>query len=206
MGHWILRGVIVAATLALAGPAGAQQPIAPVDFRPFVDGRNWIVRQPLTYTIGVSHDSLTIPPGFVTDFASIPPALQSIIQQNGPYLLPAVVHDYLYWKQTCTRAQADQILLLAMIENNVRAVHRLAIYEAVKAAGRFAWEANASDRAKRLLRILPPEHQSISATTLWPDYRLHLLEQGVAEGPDTQVPPGFCARGDMSVDDALRKP
>jgi hypothetical protein len=26
----------------------------------------------------------------VTDFASIPPALQSIIQQNGPYLLPAV--------------------------------------------------------------------------------------------------------------------
>jgi uncharacterized protein DUF1353 len=89
MGHLIIRVVIVASTL-LAGPAWAQQPIAPVDFRPFVDGRNWIVRQPLTYKIGVSNDSLTIPPGFVTDFASIPLALQSIIQQNGPYLLPAV--------------------------------------------------------------------------------------------------------------------
>lgn len=206
MGHVIIGVVIVASTLALAGPAGAQQPIAPVDFRPFVDGRNWIVRQPLTYTIGVSHDSLTVPPGFVTDFASIPPALHSIIQQNGPYLLPAVVHDYLYWKQTCTRAQADQILLLAMIENNVRPVHRTAIYEAVKAAGSFAWEENASDRAKRLIRILPPDHQNISANTLWPDYRLHLLEEGVVEGPDTQVPAGFCARGDMSVGDALGKP
>jgi hypothetical protein len=40
MRHLIIRVVIVAATLALAGPAWAQQPIAPVDFRPFVDGRN----------------------------------------------------------------------------------------------------------------------------------------------------------------------
>jgi hypothetical protein len=204
MGRLIIRVVIVASTL-LAGPAWAQQPIAPVDFRPFVDGRNWIVRQPLTYKIGVSNESLTIPPGLVTDFASIPPALQSIIQQNGPYLLPAVVHDCLYWKQTCTRAQSDQILLLAMIENNVRAVHRLAIYEAVKAAGSFAWDENASAGAKRLIRIIPPDHQSISTNTLWPDYRLQLLQQGVVEGPDTQVPPGFCARGDMSVDDALTK-
>jgi hypothetical protein len=207
MGQWILAVVmIVASTLALAAPAGAQQPIAPVDFRPFVDGRHWIVRQPLTYTIGASRDSLTIPPGFVTDFASIPPALQSIIQQNGPYLLPAVVHDYLYWKQTCTRTQADQILLLAMIENNVRPVHRLAIYEAVKAAGSFAWEENARDRARGLIRILLPDHQSISASTLWPDYRFQLLQQGVVEGPDTQVPAGFCARGDLSVEEALRTP
>jgi hypothetical protein len=208
MGHLIIRVVIVAATLALAGPAWAQpaQPIAPVDFRPFVDGRNWIVRQPLIYKIGVSNDSLTVPPGFVTDFASIPAALQSIIQQNGPYILPAVVHDYLYWKQTCTRAQSDQILLLAMFENNVRAVHRLAIYEAVKAAGSFAWDENARDRAKHLIRIIPPEPLRIDANTLWPEYRLQLLRQGVVEGPDTQVPPGFCARGDMSVGDALGKP
>src|SRR4030095_14824315 len=186
MGHLIIRVVIVASTLALAGPARAQQPIAPVDFRPFVDGRNWIVRQPLTYKIGISNYSVTVPLGFVTDFASIPPALQSIIQQNGPYLLPAVVHDYLYWKQTCTRAQSDQILLLAMIENNVRAIHRIAIYEAVKAAGSFAWDENARDRAKGLIRIIPPDHQSISVQTLWPEHRLQLLQQGVVNAPRQQ--------------------
>ena len=81
-------------------PLRSQQRMDPVDFKPFVDGRNWIVRERLTYRIGISQDSLTVPVGFVTDLASIPPALQSFIQQNGPSLLPAVVHDYLYWKQT----------------------------------------------------------------------------------------------------------
>jgi len=116
----------VIAIFLLAASAGAQQPIDPVDFKPFVDGAHWIVRQPMKYRIGNSQDILTVPVGFVTDFASIPPALQSIIRQNGPYLLPAVVHDYLYWTRSCTRAQADQILLIAMTENSVGAVHRTA--------------------------------------------------------------------------------
>jgi hypothetical protein len=206
MGHLIIGVMIVASTLASACPAWAQQPIDPVDFRPFVDGRHWIVRQPLTYTIGVSNDSVTVPPGFVTDFASIPQALQSIIRQNGLYLLPAVVHDYLYWKQTCTRAQSDQILLFAMLENKVRDFHRIAIYDAVKAAGGFAWDENARDRAGGLLRIIPPDRLRIGANTLWPDYRLQLFRQGVVDGPDTPVPATFCARGDMSVGDALEKP
>ena len=206
MRHLTIGVVIIASTLAMAGPAWAQQPIDPVDFRPFVDGRHWIVRQPLTYRIGVSNDSITVPPGFVTDLASIPQVLQSIIRQNGLYLLPAVVHDYLYWKQTCTRAQSDQILLLAMIENKVRDFHRIAIYEAVKAAGSFAWDENARERAGRLLRIIPPDRLRIGANTLWPDYRLQLVQQGVVDGPDTPVPAGFCARGDMSVGDALGKP
>ncbi len=110
--------------LLVAPAAYGQQPIDPVDFKPFVDGQHWIVRQPLKYRIGVSAQEITVPVGFVTDFASIPPALQSIIQKNGNYLLPAVVHDYLYWDQSCTRAQADQIFLLAMIENKVGAVER----------------------------------------------------------------------------------
>jgi Protein of unknown function (DUF1353) len=77
-------------------PPHSQQRMDPVDFKPFVDGRNWIVRERLTYRIGISQDSLTVPVGFVTDLASIPPALQSFIRQNGPSLLPAVVHDYLH--------------------------------------------------------------------------------------------------------------
>lgn len=80
MGHLTPAVITVASTLALAGPAWAQQPIDPVDFRPFVDGRHWIVRQPLSYRIGISNDSVTVPPGFVTDLASIPQVLQSIIR------------------------------------------------------------------------------------------------------------------------------
>jgi hypothetical protein len=138
-----LLSLFLAATLP---SATAQQPIDPVDFRPFVDGAHWIVRQPMTYSIGISNATMTVPVGFVTDFASIPQALQSIIRQNGLYLLPAVVHDYLYWKQACTREQADQIFMLAMIENKVADIHRFPMHAAVRAAGGFAWDDNAKER------------------------------------------------------------
>ncbi|MEO8485802.1 MAG: hypothetical protein ABI585_05625 [Betaproteobacteria bacterium] len=36
----------VLATLASTG-ASAQQPIEPVDFRPFPDGQHWVVHEPL---------------------------------------------------------------------------------------------------------------------------------------------------------------
>ena len=184
----------------------SQQRMDPVDFKPFVDGRNWIVREQLTYRIGISQDSITVPVGFVTDLASIPPALQSFIQQNGPYLLPAVVHDYLYWKQTCTRDQSDQILLLAMIEHAVPEAQRFAIYQAVHFAGMFAWDENARTRKAGLVRILPPDRQKIDANTLWPSYQQELLRQRVSDGPDTVIPAAFCRRADLSTEDALKKP
>ena len=202
-----MRAALVSLLLVgVAPPAIAQQPIDPVDFRPFVDGRHWIVRQPLTYRIGISNASMTVPVGFVTDFASIPQALQSIIRQNGLYILPAVVHDYLYWKQTCTREQADQIFMLAMIENKVADVHRFPIHAAVRAAGSFAWDDNAKERAANLVRILPKDRMTITAATLWPDYRLKLAQDGVTNGPDNDVPAAFCARGSMGITEALETP
>jgi hypothetical protein len=198
----------VAAAAALVAPRaeGRQQPIDPVDFKPFVDGAHWIVRQPLRYRIGISSEEIVVPIGFVTDFASIPPALQSIIRQNGPYILPAVVHDYLYWVQSCTRAQSDQIFLLAMLENSVGALHRVAIHGAVVAAGGFAWDQNTRERESGMLRTLPANRQQITAATFWPLYRQELAAEGVVEPPPPPIAPSFCARGDMTVEEALRRP
>ena len=196
----------VVSILIVHTPVRSQQPITPVFFKPFIDGRNWIVGEVLTYKIGISQDSITVPVGFVTDFASIPPALQSFIQQNGPSLLPAVVHDYLYWKQTCTKDQSDQILLLAMIEHKVPEAQRIAIYQAVHYAGIFSWEANARDRKAGLQRILPPDRQKLDTKTLWPVYRQQLLQEGVTEASDSLIPQAFCRRADMSITDALTQP
>jgi uncharacterized protein DUF1353 len=196
-------GVIACAVGLWGNVVAAQQPIAPVDFRPFVDGRNWIVRQPLVYTIGVSKDTITIPPGFVTDFASIPQVFHSILRQNGLYLLPAVVHDYLYWKQACTRDQSDQILNLGMIENKVPDLPRIAIYGSVRAAGGFAWEANAKDRAAGLVRILPQDRLDIGPNRLWPGYQQELSKAGVVDAPSAAISQSFCARGDLATSDAL---
>jgi len=202
--HSRLAVSIATVMLLFAAGASAQQPIDPVDFKPFVDGAHWIVRQPMIYRVGNSQDTITVPVGFVTDFASIPPALQSIIRQNGRYLLPAVVHDYLYWTQMCTREQADQIFLIAMTENSVGAAHRTALYQAVNVAGSFAWDDNARERQAGLLRILPPNRQELTATMLWPTYRQELAAAGVRDPAHAPVSVSFCRRGDMSVEDALR--
>lgn len=195
---------IVAVVLGAAARVDAQQPMIQVDFRPFTDGRHWIVKEPLIYIVGASKESVTVPVGFVTDLASIPPALQSLIQQNGSYLLPAVVHDYLYWKQTCTRAQADGIFRLAMIEHKVSRVHQAAIFQAVRAAGEYAWSGNASERAAGRPRIIPPAYLKIPANVTWESYQQQLVAAGVAEGPDLPVSRTFCARGGMSIERALR--
>jgi hypothetical protein len=192
--------------VVFTGTLEGQAAPEPVDFRPFADGRNWIVKEPLIYRVGISHDSVIVPRGFVTDLASIPPALQSLIQQNGPYLLPAVVHDYLYWKQTCTRSQSDHLLRLAMIESHVGKGHRTAIYDAVRAAGSFAWADNARQQAAHLVRILPEDRLQIRALTLWADYRRELARAGVANGPDRPISQKFCIRGDMPVSSALGSP
>jgi len=151
----------------------------------------------------VSKDSITIPSGFVTDFASIPQIFHSLLRQNGSYLLPAVVHDYLYWKQTCTRDQSDQILRLGMIENQVPELQRVAIYGAVRFAGGFAWEANARDQAARLVRIIPPDRLKIGPNKLWPDYQRELFKAGVVGESGIPISMSFCARGDLPTDEAL---
>jgi hypothetical protein len=50
----------VVSILMVRTPVNSQQKMDPVDFKPFVDGRNWIVREPLTYKIhfaGFDHSS-----------------------------------------------------------------------------------------------------------------------------------------------------
>jgi hypothetical protein len=196
-------GVLV---LAPAFSLLAQEAPTPVDFRPFSDARFWIVKEPLVYRVGISRDSLVVPRGFVTDFASIPPALQALIQQNGPNLLPAVVHDYLYWTQTCTRREADQLLKLAMIENRVTRKQQTAIYNAVRAAGSFAWESNRRERKRGLVRIIPESRLNIPPLTDWRSYQARMRAEGVTDGPRMAIDRRLCKRGDMSVQAALRNP
>jgi hypothetical protein len=98
-----------------------------------------------------------------------------------------------------------QIFLLAMIENKVGPIHRTAIHSAVVAAG-FAWDDNARERAAGMVRVLPPDWQKITAATLWPLYRQEVMAAGVKEPAPPPIAPAFCERGDMSIDDALKRP
>jgi hypothetical protein len=107
-----------------------------------------------------AYEAVTVPTGFVTDFASIPRIFWSALRPDGEYAYAAVVHDYLYWTQTRTREEADHIFKMAMEDFEVGAVTVGTIYSAVRLGGKSAWNGNAEKKAqgeKRVLTRLPQD-------------------------------------------------
>jgi len=89
--------------------------------------------------------SIVVPAGFITDLASIPKPLQSIESKTGPSMAPAILHDYLYWYQPCTKDEADAVFYVAMLSMDVGRVVTPAIFQAVSDFG-SAYDDN---RARR---------------------------------------------------------
>ncbi len=123
----------------------------------------YFLTAPISWTPNLGQDAygpVTVPTGFVTDFASIPRIFWSALRPDGEYAYAAVVHDYLYWTQTSSREEADYILKMAMDDFEVGAVAVGAIYGAVRVAGSVAWNGNAKKKAqgeKRVLTRLPQD-------------------------------------------------
>jgi len=86
-----------------------------------------------------SRDRVTVPAGFVTDFASSPPAVWSLIPPWGKYGKAAVVHDYLYQTKARSRKEADDIFREAMVVLQVDSVRVFLMYWAVRLFGWLAW-------------------------------------------------------------------
>lgn len=103
---------------------------------------------------------VSVPAGFVTDFASIPRALWTALPRDGDYVWAAVVHDYLYWYQTTTKDIADDVLKAAMVDFRIPTAQRFAIYEGVHLGGTSAWNGNAQlkqNGEKRILKRFPDD-------------------------------------------------
>lgn len=166
--------------------------------QPFSDAAHWVLHTDLIYRVGKTKDSVIVPAGFVTDFASIPKRLQSFFSVHGPYLVAGIVHDYLYWEQGaggCTRAEADGIFRLVMMENNATRLESEAMYTAVDVAGAGPWNGNAADRQAGLIRELPVNRRTIRPLTIWPTYRRTLHAQGLRPSPARPISRAFCAHG-----------
>jgi hypothetical protein len=131
---------------------------------PFADGTYWFLQARLVYedsaprTIGVDRH-------FVTDFASIPRFLWSLLPKWDGYGLPSVVHDFLYWEHKGrTRRQADQVMLRAMKDQRVGVLKRSLIYGALRLLGGIARRRNAKKKAAGQLAYVldgPPLPQPV---------------------------------------------
>lgn len=128
----------------------------PISWRPNPDEAN-------------KYEAVTVPTGFVTDFASIPRIFWSLLRPDGEYAYAAVIHDFLYWTQTRSREVADEIFLRAMKDFGIGEATVQAIYKAVRLGGGPAWKEDSAlkrNGEKRVLKRFPED-----PTARWSDWK-----------------------------------
>lgn len=95
----------------------------------------------------------TLPKGIVTDFASVPRILWSVVSPTGAHSVAAVCHDWSYAvkprvvyrakgtsvSMPLSRAQADAVFYWVMRESGVGRVRAWVMWLAVRIGGRRAW-------------------------------------------------------------------
>lgn len=88
---------------------------------------------------------ITVPAGFVSDFASVPWFADGLFPSFGPYAPAAIIHDWLYAnggkvrEGTFTRKQADDLFLEIMAELGISWWKRSLMYRAVRLGGGSGW-------------------------------------------------------------------
>ena len=174
--------------------AGCAAPRPPA-LIPFADGEYWVLGSELEFTIRETGQRIIVPRGFVTDFASVPRVFWTFFPKHGEYTRAAIVHDYLYWQQQCSRGQADELFDIVMEDSDVDTTSRYSIYAAVRVWGGTAWEDNSELRKQGYVKIIPERYMNFPVKTRWEEYRefLHkVMEEERGEAfPVASVPP-YC--------------
>ncbi len=130
------------------------------------NGRSlWGLHDPLDYHPGDRTQMVTVPPGFVTDLASIPRWAWTLLPPDGPWVKGAIIHDFLYategtgvWKHhppgitraaAYSRKEADGILREALENRGVDWLRRNIIWAAVRIGGGPGWGLGDASQAQR---------------------------------------------------------
>lgn len=90
---------------------------------------------------------ITVPAGFVSDFASVPRAALWYVDDDDPAILyGSIIHDWIYSQlgqlgALClTRAQADDLLRQTMLACGARPAQAWVVYQAVRLGGASHWK------------------------------------------------------------------
>ena len=120
-------------------------------------------------TRSIIFETLTIPPGFVTDKYSLPGRLIPFLWQpkKAKFATPAVIHDWLYetrWfgEGEDAREKADAILLRAMTALRISPWRRWIAWAAVRLGGRAGYGIVDADNIP-LVRAVRPDLEDVLA-------------------------------------------
>lgn len=109
-----------------------------------INTRYWRVERAFDYHVGVegSGEVISVPRGFLTDFASVPRVFWVIIPPDGSYSQGAVLHDYMYTKHLYKRKECDRIFYEAMGVLKVPQWKRWLMWKCVRLGGWYGWNKN----------------------------------------------------------------
>jgi hypothetical protein len=111
---------------------------------PMPDGRRWKLEYEFDYHLGKADSPyfIHVPAGFITDFASVPPALYWLFPPWGKYGAAAIVHDFIYQSKILDREMADLIFKEAMCVLGVPAWKRNLMWAGVRLFGWLGYAKN----------------------------------------------------------------
>ena len=105
-----------------------------------INDEKWELITPLIYDSDVLKKQVVVPAGFTCDFASVPRLPLAYLLAGGTATKAAVIHDWLYWNNGCTRAQADGVFEEAMKVTGIPLWRRKIMYWAVRMGAGSIWE------------------------------------------------------------------
>jgi hypothetical protein len=151
---------------------GKKSLAGPLHLSRFVE-RIYILTKPIAWlpNSGQPYKRVDVPPGFVTDFASIPRPFWSLLPPDGEYVYAAILHDYLYWQQERPREESDDIFKFAMEDLKVGSMTIGTIHSAVRLGGGSAWDSNKQARIAGEKRLLKVDKLPNDPTTRWEEFR-----------------------------------
>ena len=154
----------------------------------FPDFEAAVLMEDVTYRVAETQEVVTVPKGFVTDYASIPPLFEWWLRNGGArYQHPAIIHDWLYWTGR-EQTEADLIFYHAMRDNGVGWWKSGTLLNGLRVGGASGWRENQRNRARGLPRVIPERYLDRDQwTDSWKEYQAYLYDQGV-RAKDEPVP------------------
>lgn len=101
----------------------------------------WKILSPLVYQSDLLKETITVEPGFLTDYASVPRVPIAYWLFGDTAHKSAVIHDWLYHHhEVCDEKTANRVFSEAMQAEGIPVWRRYAMYLGVAIGGKSSWE------------------------------------------------------------------
>lgn len=109
---------------------------------------------PLVYASDLLKRTVTVPAGFITDFASVPRLPIAYLLTGGAANAAAVIHDWLYTTREVDRATADAVFREAVIASGEKPWRAWLMWLGVRVGGGSSWESEGQTQHEWVRRVI----------------------------------------------------